>query len=102
MEKPSPENQKGVCEEADDIGNEFPCGEIPVCMEEELSGDRSSYAIFDNILKFTSLLTDIVILQTVLCCQQNSKFFITNVTEMKEFFEMYLVMGYHALPALRD
>ena len=22
------ENQKGVCEEADDIGNEFPCGEV--------------------------------------------------------------------------
>ena len=26
--KLSPENKKGVCEEADDIGNEFPCGEV--------------------------------------------------------------------------
>ena len=69
MEKPSPENQKGVCKEADDVGNEFPCGEVPVCMEEELSGDISPYTIFDNILKFTSLITDIVIPQTVLCRQ---------------------------------
>ena len=100
--KLSPENQKGVCEEAVDIGNEFPCGEAHVCIEKEVFGDISPYAVFDNVLQFTSFITDIVIPQTVLYCQQNSNVFTTNVTELKEFFGMHLVIGYHALPALRD
>ena len=50
--KPSPESQKGVCEEADNIGNEFPCGEVHVRIEKELSGDISPYVvliIFSNL-----------------------------------------------------
>ena len=57
--KSSPENQKSVCEKADDIGNEFSCDEVHACIEKELSGDTSPYAVFDNVLKFTSLITDI-------------------------------------------
>ena len=36
--RPSPENRKEVYEEVDDIGNEFPCGEVHVHIEKELSG----------------------------------------------------------------
>ena len=35
--KSSPENHQKVCEEADNIGNEFPCGEVHVRIEKELS-----------------------------------------------------------------
>ena len=100
--KPSPKNQKSACEEADDIGNEFPCGEVHVCIEKELSGDISPYTVVDDVRKFASFITDIVIPQIVLYCQQNSNVFTTNVIELKEFFGMHLVMGYHALPTLRD
>ena len=95
-------NQKGICEEADDRGNKFPCGEVGVCYEKELSGDISPCTGFDNVLKFTSFITDIMIPQNVLYCQQNSNVFTTNVTKLKEFFGMHLVRGYHALPTLRD
>ena len=40
--------------------------------------------------------------QTALYSQQKGHVFTTDVTELKAFFGMHLVMGYHTLPALRD
>ena len=100
--KPSPENQKGVCKGANDIGNEFPCGKVYARVKKELSFNISPHAVFDNILICTSYITDVVIPQTVLYSQQNSNVFATNGIELKAFFTMHLVMGYHALPSLRD
>ena len=103
MEKPFIRKlKKTVCEEADDIGNEFPCGEVHVHIKKELSGDISPCTVFYYVFKFTSFITDIVIPQTDLYCQQNCNVFTTNVNKLKEFFGMHLVMGCHALPALRD
>ena len=50
FKKPSPENQKRVYEEADKIGIEFPYGKV--CIEKELSGDLSPYAVFEKVYKF--------------------------------------------------
>ena len=65
-------------------------------------GDITPYQVFEYVSKFTDFITNIIIPQTVLYSQLTGHVFTTDVAEMKAFFCMHLVMGYHALPALRD
>ena len=70
--KLSPENQKRVYKEADNIGNEFPYSKV--CIEKELSGDQSPNAVIEKVTKFTSFITDIVIPQTALYTNKMAMF----------------------------
>ena len=98
--KTSLKKQKAASEEANNFGNEFSYGKINI--EDELSGDITPYEVFELVSKFTSFITDTVIPQTVLYSQQNGHVFTTDIDEIKAFFGMHLVMGYHVLPSLRD
>lgn len=97
--KPLPAYQKSAYEETNFV-NDFPFGKILI--ENELNGDVTPYSVFEAVSKFTSFIADIVIPQTILYSQQNGHVFTTNIDEMKAFFGMHLVMGYHTLPSLRD
>ena len=66
------------------------------------SDEETPYQVFDKLAKFDSFITDIVIPQTVLYCQQKGHVLTTTVEEMKAFFGMNIVMGYHKLPSIRD
>ena len=52
--------------------------------------------------KFDKFLNDIIIPQTTLYSHQNGKIFSTDLEEVRAYFEMNLVMGYHILPCIRD
>ena len=60
------------------------------------------YLVFEVLTKFEDFLTKIVIPQTMLYSQQKGHVFNTTVNEMKAFFGMQIVMGYHKLPCIRD
>ena len=52
------------------------------------------------LTNFEDFLTKIVIPQTMLYSQQKGHVFNTTVDEMKAFFGMQIVMGYHKLPCI--
>ena len=68
----------------------------------ELEAETTPYQVFEKIANFDAFLTDIVIPQTILYSQQKGHVFTTTVEEMRAFFGMQIVMGYHALPCIRD
>ena len=100
MEKSFTENQKAAYEEPDNFEKELEYGKVLI--ENDLLGPFTPYQVFESVSKFIDFITNIVIPQTVLYSQQIRHVFTTNVAEMKAFFDMHLVMGYHVLPALRD
>ena len=82
------------------MSNDFINGKIHI--EEELTSDTTPYEVFETVSKFTNFITSIVIPKTVLYSEQKGHVFNTSEADLKAFFGMYLVMGYHVLPALHD
>ena len=98
--KTSLKTQRAAREEANKTYHHYSYGEI--VLESDFSSDLTPYEVFENVSKFTSFITDIVIAQTVLYSHQNGHVFTTDVDKLKAFFGMHLVMGYHVLPSIRD
>ena len=68
----------------------------------DLVDDPRPYQAFEKLAEFDKFLTEIVIPESVLYSQQKGHVFSTNVEEMRAFFGMQIVMGYHTLPSIRD
>ena len=68
----------------------------------ELKAETTPYQVFEKIANFDAFLTDIVIPQTILHSQQKGHVFTTRLEEMRAFFGLQIVMGYHALPCIQD
>ena len=77
---------------------EFEYGQILLPLETT----ATPFEIFKKVSKFDQFLIDIVIPQTILYSQQQGDVFEIELDEMKAFFGMTVVMGYHVLPSLRD
>ena len=78
--------------------HEFEFGKMLI----EVGDNPTPYKIFNNVSRFEEFSEEIVILQTLLYTQQKGHCFTTTAEEMKAFFGMHLVMGYHCLPSLQD
>ena len=66
------------------------------------SDDPNPYEIFEKVARFDYFLSDIVIPQTTLYSQQKGHVFSVEIEELRAYFGMNLVMGYHVLPSMRD
>ena len=66
------------------------------------SDDPNPYKIFEKVARFDKFFNEIVIPQTILYSQQKCHVFSTNAEEIRAYFGMNLVMGYHVLPSMRD
>ena len=80
-----------------DIGIEF--GKVLLDVNE---GETTPYQVFEKLIKFENFITEIVMPQTILYSQQKGHVFTTTLEEIKAFFGMNIVMGYHKLPSIRD
>ena len=76
---------------------EFEYGQILLPLEKT----ATPFEIFKKVSKFDQFLIDIVIPETILYSQQQGHVFEIELDEMKAFFGMTVVMGYHVLPSLR-
>ena len=75
----------------------FDFGKVTTELENE-----TPYEVFNKVAGFEDFLKDIVMPKTHLYCKQQAHVLSTNVAEMKAFFGMQIVMGYHQFPSLRD
>ena len=66
-----------------------------------LDSEATPYEIFAKVTNFDEFIQDIVIPQSKLYSQQKGHVFHIE-EEMKAFFGMTVVMGYHVLPYIRD
>ena len=60
------------------------------------------YQVFRKLANFEEFISEIVKPQTVLYSQQKGHIFSSTLKEMKAFFGMNIVTGYHKLPSIRD
>jgi len=67
-----------------------------------LNSESTPYEIFVQVTNFNKFIQDIVIPQTKLYTQQKGHIFQIDEEELKAFFGMTIVMGYHVLPCIRD
>ena len=75
----------------------FDFGKVTIELENKIP-----YEVFNKVAGFEDFLKDIVVPQTHIYCEHQGHVLLTNVAEMKAFFGMQIVMGYHQLPRLRD
>ena len=75
----------------------FDIGKVTIELENEIP-----YEVFNKVAGFEDFLKDIAVPQTHLYCEKQAHVLSTNVAEMKAFFGMQIVMGYHQLPSFRD
>ena len=68
----------------------------------DASVDLSPYAIFNKVAEFEKFILDIVIPQTMLYAQKQGHVFSTTLDELKAFFGIHTVMGFHRVPSMRD
>ena len=73
-------------------------GEILIEFEDE----DSEIEIFEKVANFDEFLEKIVLPQTKLYSEQKGHVFDIGIDELKAFFGMNIVMGYHTLPSIRD
>lgn len=91
----SPVNHQSRLEYESSTSFEF--GKVTIDLE-----DKTPYEVFNKVSGFEDFIKNIVVPQTLLYCEQQAHVFTTNVDEIKAFFGMQVVMGYHQLPSLRD
>ena len=73
-----------------------------VTLENQIELKLSPYEIFMSVANFENFIKEIVIPQSELYAQQNGHVFQVTTDEIKAYFGMTLVMGYHRLPCIRD
>ena len=68
----------------------------------DFTDEGSEIEIFEKVANFDELLDKIVLPQTNLYGTQKGHVFHIEKDELKAFFGMNIVMGYHVLPSIRD
>ena len=96
--KMSTSKQQSIAEKIQQLPNTTEFGKVTL----ELENNPRPYEVFKKLTQFDEFLSEIVIPQTKLYSQQNGHVFSTTMEEMKAFFGMQIVMGYHRVPSIRD
>lgn len=68
----------------------------------DTTDDPSPYEVFGKVSKFDEFLCDVVIPESKLYASQKGHVFDIEIDELRAFFGMNIVMGYHVLPSYRD
>ena len=76
----------------------FKFGEI---LHEDLE-DASAFTVFEKVCKFDEFIEKIVLLESIFYSQQQGHVLHITAEELKAYFGMNIVMGYHVLPSIRD
>ena len=92
-EKPSNSIKSGTS-----LQSSFDYGKLLLPVTSELS----PYEVFEKVANFDKFLQDILLPQTMLYSEQKGHVFHLDIDELKAFFGICIVMGYHILPSLRD
>ena len=65
-------------------------------------GETTPNQVFEKLIKFENFITEIVMPQTILHSQQKGHVLTTSLEEIKAFYGMNIVMGYHKFPSICD
>lgn len=63
--------------------------------------DPNYYEIFEKVASITKFLNYIIIPQTIHYIKRKSHVYSAGLEEIRAYFDMNLVMGYHVLPSMR-
>ena len=63
--------------------------------------DASAFTVYEKVCKFDKFIEKIVLPESILYSQQKGHVLHITAEELKAYFEMNIVMGYHVLPSIR-